>query len=169
MRNVKLAFFAAIVLFVSCSSGMKEGNIRSVSPASNPAKPTSSEGLAGVWLDSETNDLHAIERNGDGFRVSSVIEQCAEGAVPEKMEMKSSEWENGVLSWSYFVPSTGYSVFFKTVSLDGDNLETEWVNRDSAGVTRSGKETLTRFVGLPKEEAEWQEPSAEDESAGSDY
>ena len=169
MRNGKLAFFAAIALFVSCSSGMKEGNIRSVSPASNQVKTSSSEGLAGMWLDSETNDLHTIEQNGDGYRVSSVIEQCAEGAVPEKMEMKSSEWENGVLSWSYFVPSTGYSVFFKTLSLDGDNLETEWVNRDSTGVTRSGKETLTRFVGLPKEEDGWKEPAAEDESAGADY
>ena len=62
------------------------------------------------------------------------------------MEIKSSEWKDDILSWSYYVPSTGYTVFFKTVSVSKNELVTEWINRDSAGVTKSGKETLARYV-----------------------
>ena len=99
MKTTAFTLAAAALLFVSCASGMRDGNVRSdTSVPHQAAKSSAAQGLAGVWLDPETNDLHTIVADGSGFRVSSVVEQNDSGVEAEKMEMKTSEWENGVLS-----------------------------------------------------------------------
>jgi hypothetical protein len=48
--------------------------------------------------------------------------------------------------WSYFVPSTGYTVNFKTVSLHDDKLLIEWSNDDGKGNRKKGYETMKRMM-----------------------
>jgi hypothetical protein len=115
-----------------------------------------------VWEDPETNDLHTIEKTSDGFTVTSVVEQ-GEGSASEAMEIRSSVWQDGVLSWSYFVPSTGFLVYFKTVRLNGNNLEIEWTNKDGAGVTKTGTEILDRCVKSGSDDGGSDVESSEDD------
>lgn len=168
MKKLVLSFLSILVLLSACAtSGGTKAEPADGGHSFLPAfKPSAFTDLDGIWVDTETNDLHTIVWKDGRFEVTSVVEQ-GDGRSAEKMELRSSEWKDGVLSWSYYVPSTGYTVFFKALSVNKDELITEWINRDSAGVTKSGKETLSRFVegGEPAEgpPAEGDEPTADEE------
>lgn len=151
----KSAFSFLSILFLLLSACATSGGTKaepqtakgdpSFLPSILSGKPSAFADLDGVWVDTETNDLHTIVWKDGRFEVTSVAEQ-GDDQDAEKMELKSTEWKDNVLSWSYYVPSTGYTVYFKTVSVNKDELSTEWINRDSSGVTKSGKETLSRYV-----------------------
>ncbi|MGL4370653.1 MAG: hypothetical protein ACRCUT_13425, partial [Spirochaetota bacterium] len=51
-----------------------------------------------------------------------------------------------ILKWAYFVPSTGYNVYFTSQELNGDSLLVEWTNDDGSGNTRKGQESLRRIL-----------------------
>jgi len=55
-------------------------------------------------------------------------------------EVVSSDWSNGVLTWTYCVPD-GACVTTQTVSVSGDNLYTTWSNDQGY----SGSTTMTRM------------------------
>ena len=147
MKKTAFSILSILVLFSACAtSGGTKADPANGSHSILPSfKPSAFADLDGVWVDTETNDLHTIVWKDGRFEVTSVVEQ-GDGQEFETMDLKSSEWKDDVLSWSYYVPSTGYTVYFKAVSVNKNELVTEWINRDSAGVTKSGKETLTRYV-----------------------
>ena len=92
-------------------------------------------GLAGSWLDTETQVVHTIEWQNGQYVVTSAIDP-EEGAYP----ITSQSWSNDTLTWTYNRPSTGTSVTFETVSVSGDSLYTNWSNSTGS----SGTETLQR-------------------------
>ncbi|HEY1405953.1 MAG TPA: hypothetical protein VF857_05030 [Spirochaetota bacterium] len=109
------------------------------------------EGLAGVWEDTETHDLHTIKQTADGYSVESIIDYGGNGKEVEKMNLVLSEWKKGSLKWGYFVPSTGYYVFFSAISVNGDKLLIKWANDDGKGNIRKGKDLLKRMMASASE------------------
>jgi hypothetical protein len=86
------------------------------------------ERLQGVWEDMETLSHHTIEEQGGRFTVISIVNPDG-----EPFEIRSVEWRDGVLAWSYYVPSTGYTVNLRTTKVDGDTLWCEWSNATDSG------------------------------------
>jgi hypothetical protein len=80
-------------------------------------------GLAGYWLDTDTEVVHTIEWQNGQYVVISAID-ATEGSYP----INDQSWSNNTLSWTYTRPSTGTSVTFVTVSVNGDILNTTWTN-----------------------------------------
>jgi hypothetical protein len=106
--------------------------------SSTPPASTSQEpmpGLAGSWLDTDTQVVHTIELQNGQYVVVSAID-AEEGAYP----ITSQSWSNDTLTWTYKRPSTGTSVTFTTVSVSGDSLYTNWTN----DIGESGTWTLER-------------------------
>jgi len=91
-------------------------------------------GLEGVWEDTSTKTRMTIARQGNGYTVVAAVDDGGE-AYP----VSDVGWADGVLKWTYSVPSTGYKVSWTTVELRGDELETRWV-----GTAGSGTEVLHR-------------------------
>ena len=105
----------------------------SIPPASD--LPEAIPGLAGDWLDSDTQVVHAIEWQKDKYVVISAID-ATEGSYP----ITDQSWLNNTLTWTYNRPSTGTSVTFETISVSGDSLNTNWSN----SLKKSGTQTLQR-------------------------
>lgn len=85
-------------------------------------------GLLGIWEDMETHSHHTfVEQNGE------VTVTAVEDTDGETYEVRTVEWKDGVLKWSYYVPSTGYLVRLKTTRLEGDTLWCEWANANASG------------------------------------
>jgi hypothetical protein len=102
-------------------------------PANNSSEPI--PGLAGKWQDPDTTTVHTIAWQGGKYVVVS-----ANNPDNGSYQVTSQDWSGGVLTWTYYVPSSGYSVSFETVSVSGDSLYTNWSNDQGA----SGIETLQR-------------------------
>jgi len=113
----------------------------------------------GVWRDPETHSHHTVVRKGDGFEVVSVVDQD-DGEVYKVLR---SSWEDGVLKWSYFVPSTGYVVNFVSVKILPNSIDCLWDNLSPEGQRRNGTETLLRIgqaeAGTP--EGIWKDPETQ--------
>jgi hypothetical protein len=149
LSYIAIALISSIFLLSSCftdRSSLRE--VRSEPSRSVYDDRINAEGLEGVWEDPETHDLHTIKKLTDGYEVISIIEYGNNGAKVEEMEVKSTLWKDHILSWSYYVPSTGYNVHFSTRLLDGDTLTVEWSNEDGSGGEKSGQETLHRIMSL---------------------
>ncbi len=94
--------------------------------SSVPPPPVNQEpipGLAGNWLDADTQVVHTIEWQNGQYVVVSVID-----AVEGPYSITNQSWLNNKLMWTYLRSSTGTSVTFETVSVTGDILNTKWSN-----------------------------------------
>ena len=130
MRTVKTkALKAAYILFLALAAA---GCAGLTAPLAAPEEPVS--GLSGQWRDTETGTVHSIEWDGAQYHVVSCL-----GKDGEVMIITAQTWHKGVLSWTYKVPSTGYTVKFTTVQLRGNILMTKW-----SGTAGSGTQTLER-------------------------
>ena len=89
--------------------------------------------LLGVWTD-EGGATHTIAPGADGYAVGVVD---SDGEV---FDVTSVEYDGGVLTWVYDVPSTGYTVTHRTTSIGPDRIEVRWENQEGA----TGTDTLTR-------------------------
>ena len=101
--------------------------------SSGPAVPTLDERLVGVWIDLD-DVTHTISAGADGYEVEVV------DADQEVFNVVTVTYEEGVLSWTYNVPSTGYTVTYRTTSIGEDEISARWNNQTGA----SGDETLVR-------------------------
>jgi HEAT repeat protein len=90
--------------------------------------------LAGIWEDPETGARYTIRKVADELRVASA--RARDGEV---FPILDTTWREGVLRWTYRVPSAGSTVTFTTRALRGDSLECAWNNG-----SESGRETLQR-------------------------
>jgi hypothetical protein len=152
-------FLLILILFIpvlACGGGknIKDKTASSQSAADKNNTP------AGVWEDAQTGSKHTIVRNGNGYKVESIITDGYDD-VSEVMEIKDSKYENGTLSWSYFVPSTGYMVYFELVSVDENKMLIKWTNNDGKGNILKGDETLIRIINGKR--------SFEPETSGEEY
>ena len=150
IRNIFLFLLSlSLLLAAGCSSPTKTSFNKIPEKDKNKDSGESikiSTGLDGVWEDPETKDLHTIIKTKGIYKVISVINYGSNKESAEHEIVKSSQWQNGVLKWSYYVPSTKYTVYFKTLNLDNNKLKIEWSNDDGAGNKLKGTETLNRMM-----------------------
>ncbi|HEY70493.1 MAG TPA: hypothetical protein G4O08_07925 [Anaerolineae bacterium] len=92
--------------------------------------------LAGVWFNPMTHSESTIVWEDDEFRVISVVD-TDDGEVRPVQE---SDWNGTRIRWTYYVPSTDYTVTFTMEYLEGDLLHCSWFNDHD----RSGTRTLER-------------------------
>jgi hypothetical protein len=92
--------------------------------------------LAGVWFNPMTHSETTIVWEDDEFKVVSVVD-TDDGEVRPVQE---SDWNGTRIRWTYYVPSTDYTVTFTMTSLEGDQLYCDWFNDHD----RSGTRTLQR-------------------------
>jgi hypothetical protein len=93
------------------------------------------EGLEGFWQDTETQTVHTIVWDGNQYFVAS-----ANNPGSGSYEVTTQSWDNGKLSWTYYVEANDTSVTFDTIAVAGDSLFTNWSN----SLGDSGTETLER-------------------------
>ncbi|HEY1405954.1 MAG TPA: hypothetical protein VF857_05035, partial [Spirochaetota bacterium] len=138
IQRILVCFVLMAPAIIASACATATSAVKEVQPPPSPM-----DALIGEWVDRETSNFHTIVKKDDGYEVVSIIGPSDDG-TGEKMEILQSEWKDGVLTWRYHVPSTGYTVDFKTVSVNGDELKTEWANDDGNGEKKNGEETLYR-------------------------
>ena len=118
---VRFVFFLlAVAVLPACAS-------------SGPAAPDLDPRLIGVWADRD-GAIHTISLADDGYEVGVVD---SDGEV---FDVVAVTYANDALSWTYDVPSTGYTVTYVTTSIRQDEITARWENQTGA----SGDEVLTR-------------------------
>jgi hypothetical protein len=118
--------------------------------AGNNGISESGSELAGVWEDPETHNLITIKMTDGKPAVVSIIDNDDS----EKLIVQRSSFENGILSFSYKVPSTGYIVDIVSTSLNAQGLNYLWDNSHA-----KGKDMLVRMMnGIAEEKAITPEP-----------
>ena len=118
---VRVVFFLlAVAVLPACAS-------------SGPAAPDLDPRLIGVWADRD-GAIHTISLADDGYEVGVVD---SDGEV---FDVVAVTYANDALSWTYDVPSTGYTVTYVTTSITADEITARWENQTGA----SGDEVLTR-------------------------
>ena len=118
---VRFVFFLlAVAVLPACAS-------------SGPAAPDLDPRLIGVWADRD-GAIHTISLADDGYEVGVVD---SDGEV---FDVVAVTYANDALSWTYDVPSTGYTVTYVTTSITADEITARWENQTGA----SGDEVLTR-------------------------
>jgi hypothetical protein len=126
MRSISLhpAFAAAllaVVLFLAGCSG------------AGTAASNLDERLLGEWV-AEGGARYTITAERGAYRIGIVD---TDGEV---FEVREVTWTDGVLAWTYFVPSTSYTVSERTVRISAESLDVAWQNQTGA----SGQETFAR-------------------------
>jgi len=96
-------------------------------------------GMIGVWEDGETHDLITIKKVNGVPTVVSIIDQDDSS----KKKVVSTSFKNGILEFKYYVPSTGYNVTMRTISLSEKGLYYHWDNTYS-----KGDDTLKRMMDI---------------------
>jgi hypothetical protein len=114
-------------LYTSWSSSTGNAGTETLQRVASPIPPQtggtqpSGQSLAGRWNDPDTTGtITTIVALGDGYAVLSVTNPSRGGN-----ELTATNWSNGVLTWTYCVPS-GNCITTVTVSLEGDSLYTTW-------------------------------------------
>ena len=138
-KKIWIAFtsivLALVVIACSCNSIIPTPTLPTATlpPPPTPLPPTAlpsptvapqaMAGLAGSWLDPDTTGtVTTIMGLEGGFVVDTVMNPNRGGN-----ELTSTNWSNGVLTWTYCVPG-GSCVTTETVSISGDSLYTRWSN-----------------------------------------
>jgi hypothetical protein len=90
--------------------------------------------LAGVWRDPSTFSETTIVAKGSDFEVASVVDDDGEA-----YEIIEQSWDGSTISWTYYVPSTGYTVTMESTAIHQDTIECKWW-----GTAGEGTEILER-------------------------
>jgi hypothetical protein len=93
--------------------------------------------LEGVWLNPSTGSSTTIIWRNEAFEVVSVIDDDG-----EYFPVRETDWDGSRIRWTYYVPSTDYTVTFTMTSLSGDNLDCDWFNDHNASGTRTLRRQL---------------------------
>jgi len=88
--------------------------------------------LEGVWLNPTTGSNTTIIWRNDQFEVVSVIDDDG-----EFFPVLETDWDGSRIRWTYYVPSTDYTVTFTMTSLVGDSMNCDWFNDHDASGTRT--------------------------------
>ncbi len=118
---------ALLLLAPACGTTGSQGSEDSAARRDSPD-------LVGVWEDTDTGTQFTIAMQGDVAHVTSIVDDDG-----ELFEIRAEGWENGQLTWTYFVPSTGYENKFVVTSIGAEMLDSTW-----AGTGGSGTQALAR-------------------------
>ncbi len=121
MRRV-LVLLPLLVLFCACKT-------TSSSHRGGPVKLSAEERtLIGVWEDDSGGAVTTIRESDDGIAVVSVID--SDGEV---FPIQHFDFKDGVFTWTFSVPSTGYVVRSETTQITQDVVYVSWMNQHTAG------------------------------------
>ena len=151
-----MAAFMLVLMIIACSCGSlgtatPTGSVATAVPVNDAATSIPSNGaaateaipgLAGKWLDPQTHFVHTIVWQNDSYLVSSVV-----GPDGSDHIISGQVYRIGSVSWNYHsgTEGNGPDIYFTTVSVSGDNLDTTWSSTDGS----SGTRTLVRVQGNP--------------------
>jgi hypothetical protein len=91
--------------------------------------------IDGFWQDESSLTEFEIVKSNGGYEMTSIID--SDGEV---FEVRDFEYSNGVMRFTYYVPSTSYIVNFRTLEIHEDKMECKWW-----GTGGEGLETLLRL------------------------
>jgi hypothetical protein len=91
--------------------------------------------LNGTWEESD-GTFYAFLGFDNSVEVLMIIDND-----DEIFEVKKSNWKDGVLSWTFYVPSTEYTVRMATTSISENEIHCTWENHED-----NGTEVLTRYI-----------------------
>ena len=95
--------------------------------------------LEGVWLNPTTGSNTTIIWRNDQFEVVSVIDDDG-----EFFPVMETDWNGSRIRWTYYVPSTNYTVTFTMTSLVGNSMNCDWFNDHNASGTRTLQRQLNQ-------------------------
>ena len=129
-------FIVSILFFCSlnCLSYVAENSIYGSSEDA---------GIASYWLDAETSSVHKMVTVNEKTTVVSII-RYNNGNRTEVMDLIKSEIIDGKVNWSYYVPSTRYTVEMKVVSSNDNEIAVSWNNKNEREEADAGDEILVR-------------------------
>ncbi len=107
--------------------------------AQNNKNTADGKSLIGVWEDGETHNLITIEKVDGVPAVVSVIDQDD----LSNAEIVSNNFKDGILEFKYHVPSTGYNLTMRTITLTDKGLNYHWDNGNN-----SGDDTFKRMMDI---------------------
>lgn len=90
--------------------------------------PSNAVEYVGPWQD-EGGSVTYISQDGRDLEVTSIIDYDG-----EVFEVMGTSYTGGQLNWTYLVPSTGYVVTIRVMSLEGDQMCTTWENAYDTGM-----------------------------------
>ncbi|MEZ4267627.1 MAG: hypothetical protein R3F39_14710 [Myxococcota bacterium] len=117
----------AILLLAACGTTGSQGT-------DGDTVQRDSAALEGVWEDTDTGTRFTVALQRGIAHVTAIVD--SDGEV---FEIRSEGWEDGKLTWTYFVPSTGYENKFVVTRIGADMLDSTW-----AGTGGSGTQDLAR-------------------------
>ena len=133
--SLTVAFLIALLMTSGC--GTSERAASTLPPTSTasgtPEASIPDPRLLGEWL-IEDGATYTITANESAYELAIVD---YDGEV---FEVRSLTWNEGVLAWTYMVPSTGTRVSEETTRISEDQIEVQWQN--STG--NSGVDILNR-------------------------
>lgn len=150
INQKSLILSLSLLLMSGCNSPKKETFRKNPEKADNIVSENKVnkviKGLEGVWEDPETHNLHSINRTDNNYTVSSIVNFGSDNKPVENQKVISSRWDGNELNWSYYVPSTKYTVNFRLLYVAENKLKVEWSNDDGNGYKKKGTETLVRMM-----------------------
>lgn len=93
-----------------------------------------SQALVGVWRDTDTDTRFTVQLKDGVAHLVSVIDDDG-----EVFEIRQQGWEDGRLTWTYYVPSTQYQNTFVITTIGPNMLDSTWT-----GTSGSGTQALER-------------------------
>jgi hypothetical protein len=97
--------------------------------------------FVGIWEDDDTKTRHLVWiKDGEPTVIASL------SSSGEEYEVKRSYWSDGVLEWSYYVPSTGYTVKLESTLALGTKMWCNWDNSEN-----SGEQAFTRVSNMKED------------------
>ncbi len=90
----------------------------------------------GQWIDPQTNIRFTLE-NKDGVIAVTAAKDMDDR---EELVILESTFELGVLRWSYYIPSTKFTVRCRTLDFSDNTMNISWDNN-----VMKGTETLRRL------------------------
>lgn len=107
-----------------------------------PQAGTDGRAFEGTWQDPNTvykTNMTVVLRAG----TPTVVRSAESIGDKEVYQVRSSTFQGGTLTWSHFVPSTGYLVTYACSAVRGDTMVCRWTNDHNA----SGSVNLQRVSG----------------------
>ena len=109
MKKIISIAFSVFLLF-ACTHQKQAETIRTPKP--------------GQWMDPQTNIRFTLEEKAGSFEFTSARDMDDR----EELVILESVFDKGVLRWSYYIPSTKYTVRCTSTAYTDDTLNIDWEN-----------------------------------------
>jgi hypothetical protein len=130
--------FVLVMGIIACSCGSILPTPGAQTAPSVPTKrPSGAEpmpGLAGKWHYQGQGSIGFYCRivwTGETYKVP----ECVDDDASITFELKGEDWDGVSLTWTFYIPETGYTTTYETQSLSGDSLTVKRTGTGGIGTT----------------------------------